>query len=159
MRLSECPPLHRELREDREEDRRRLTVWLPTHHHQHPEPRTTQEDRVNVGVWVANELHHSPADGELTALGLRVVSLSVSLGLPNLLPHRLEIGRLDACYWFPRSEPALTFHLVHGEEPPELAGKHKLSWPGAPVTKVTPQNTSRSLNHPALLVEESFELL
>src|SRR5580704_17138050 len=39
MRLSECPPLHRELREDREEDRGRLTVWLPAHHHQHPEPQ------------------------------------------------------------------------------------------------------------------------
>jgi hypothetical protein len=36
MRFSECPPLHRELREDREEDRGRLNVLLPAPHHQHP---------------------------------------------------------------------------------------------------------------------------
>jgi hypothetical protein len=145
MRLSECPPLRRELREDREQDRGRLNVLLPTHHHQHPEPRVTDEDGAHVDSRAANALHQLTADTHSFSW---FSSWMPSLHIFTELPHRFEIGRLDSSYWFPRSEPKLSFHLVHGEEPPELAGKHKPSRTGGEVTKVTVN-----------LLDQGFELV
>ncbi len=124
MRFSECPPLHRELREDREEDRGRLNVLLPAPHHQHPEPHAPHGDSGNVGVGATNELRVISTNGELTAFELRVVSLGASLAFLAQLPHSFDVGRLDARYWFPGEHPKLSFHLVHREESPKLAGKH-----------------------------------
>jgi|SRR5580692_1125939 hypothetical protein len=123
MRLSECPPLHREFREDREEDSGRLNVLLPQPHHQHSEPRVTPIDGINVSPGAANTLHQLHADSELTAFKFRVSSLRVSLGVATHFPQSFEIGRRDARYRFPWGEPKLSLDLVHREEPPKLGGK------------------------------------
>ncbi len=134
MRLSKRPPLHRELREDREEDRGRPSVLLPKPHHQISEPRATEIDSVNVCPRSTSKLYHPPADTHGFSCSY---SWMPSLHIFKELPHRFEFGRLDASYWFSRSEPKLSFRLVHGEEPPELAGKHMPTAGGEEVTKVT----------------------
>jgi hypothetical protein len=123
MPLSKRPPLHRELREDREQDRGRLNVLFPEPHHQHREPRATKVHGIDISARAARVPHHSHADGTLSAFELRVVSHYAGLELPTQFPQSFHVGRLDASYWFSRCEPKLSFHLVHREEPPETRRK------------------------------------